>query len=72
MCLMYIVTVACEVNAGNGSRICLNTRDIEVTCTPPAQVCDYTTSDCPDESDELNCPCEYMHLQELCACVYVR
>ncbi len=47
----------CNAETGRGSRICLNTQDITVTCIPPARVCDYIIN-CPDLSDELNCPCK--------------
>ncbi len=45
-------------DAGLGSRLCANRETLSVDCTPPSLVCDYITADCPDVSDELNCPCE--------------
>ncbi|XP_064387784.1 uncharacterized protein LOC135335951 [Halichondria panicea] len=46
----------CTADAGLGSRLCTNTETLSVDCIPPAQVCDFNTADCPDMSDELNCP----------------
>ena len=50
----------CTADAGLGSRVCTNTETLSVDCIPPTQVCDFNTADCPDVSDELNCPCEYI------------
>ena len=69
---MSLLIGNCTADAGLGSRLCTNTETLSVDCIPPAQVCDFNTADCPDMSDELNCPCEYIlnvKLLPACACV---
>ena len=52
--------VNCEADAGSGSRVCVDRLALSVTCLDPDLVCDYQVVNCPDMSDELNCPCEYL------------
>ena len=69
---MSLLIGNCTADAGLGSRLCTNTETLSVDCIPPAQVCDFNTADCPNMSDELNCPCEYIlnvKLLPACACV---
>ena len=58
---LYISVVNCMADAGNGSRVCVDRMALSVTCLDPVLVCDYQVANCPDKSDELNCPCEYLH-----------
>ena len=60
MCLCVCVCVVnCVADVGSGGRVCVDKSARNVTCLDPALVCDYQMVNCPDESDELNCPCEY-------------
>ena len=61
LCLMVhvCIVVDCVTAVGPGS--------CNVTCLDPVLVCDYNqVVNCPDMSEELNCPCEYT-----CIHVYV-